>query len=59
MFSISSRQEKEKQLVNFDYENVNSLCQRDHYVICWFSADVTKFQTSELLILVRFYFHDV
>ena len=28
-----------------------------HY--CWFSHDVTKFQTSELLILLRFYFHDV
>ena len=26
---------------------------------CWFSHDVTKFQTSELLILQRFYFHDV
>ena len=26
---------------------------------CWFSHDVIKFQTSELLILLRFYFHDV
>ena len=26
---------------------------------CWFSHDVTKFQPSELLILLRFYFHDV
>ena len=26
---------------------------------CWFSHDVTKFQTSELLIPLRFYFHDV
>ena len=26
---------------------------------CWFSHDITKFQTSELLILLRFYFHDV
>ena len=26
---------------------------------CWFSHDVTKFQTSELLILLRFYFHGV
>ena len=26
---------------------------------CWFSHDVTKFRTSELLILLRFYFHDV
>ena len=25
---------------------------------CWFSHDVTKFQTSELMILLRFYFHD-
>ena len=25
----------------------------------WFSHDVTKFQTSELLILLRFYFLDV
>ena len=25
---------------------------------CWFSHDVTKFQTSELLILLGFYFHD-
>ena len=28
-------------------------------IYCWFSHDVTKFQTSELLILLRFYFHDV
>ena len=28
-------------------------------VNCWFSHDVTKFQTSELLIFLRFYFHDV
>lgn len=26
---------------------------------CWFSHDVTKIQTLELLILLRFYFHDV
>ena len=26
---------------------------------CWLSHDVTKFQTSELLILLRFYFHDI
>ena len=26
---------------------------------CWFSHDVTKFQTSELLIPLRFYFYDV
>ena len=26
---------------------------------CWFSHDVTKFQTSDLLILLRFYFHNV
>ena len=26
---------------------------------CWFSHDVTKIQTSALLILLRFYFHDV
>ena len=26
---------------------------------CWFSHDVTKFRSSELLILLRFYFHDV
>ena len=25
---------------------------------CWFSHDVTKLQTSELLILLRCYFHD-
>ena len=29
------------------------------YPYCWFSHDVTNFQTSELLILLRFYFHDV
>ena len=28
-------------------------------VVSWFLHDVTKFQTSELLILLRFYFHDV
>ena len=37
MFPISfrkqlTRREKEKQLVNFDYQNVNSLCLRHHYV---------------------------
>ena len=26
---------------------------------CWFSHDVTKIQTSEILILLRFYFHAV
>ena len=30
-----------------------------HGLYCWFSHDVTKFRTSELLILLRFYFHDV
>ena len=30
-----------------------------HASYCWFSHDVTKFQTSELFILPRFYFHDV
>ena len=28
-------------------------------IYCWFSHEVTKFQTSELLILLKFYFHDV
>jgi len=36
MVSISFRkhrdQKKGKQLVNFDYQNVNSLCSRHHYV---------------------------
>jgi len=36
MFSISDRKtprrEKGKQLVNFDYQNVNSLCSRHYYV---------------------------
>ena len=36
MFSISFRkyhdEEKEKQLVFFDHQNVNSLCSRHHYV---------------------------
>jgi len=36
MFSISFRKhhdkKKRKQLVDFDYQNVNSLCQRHHYV---------------------------
>ena len=26
---------------------------------CWFSHDVTKIETLELLILLRFYIHDV
>ena len=26
---------------------------------CWFSHDVTKFRNSELLIPLRFYFHDL
>ena len=33
-------------------------CQLEIYLYCWFSHDVTKFQTSEPLILLRFYFHD-
>ena len=36
VFFISFRkhgdEKKEKQLVNFDYENVNSLCSRHHYI---------------------------
>ena len=36
MFSISFRkyrdEQKEKQLVYFDHQNVNSLCSRHHYV---------------------------
>ena len=36
MFSFSFRkyrdEEKEKQLVYFDHQNVNSLCSRHHYV---------------------------
>ena len=36
MFSVSFRKHRDdnegKQLVNFDYENVNSRCQRHHYV---------------------------
>ena len=31
-FQKTSRREKGKQLVNFDYQNVNSLCSRHHYV---------------------------
>ena len=31
MFSLSFRKHQE-QLVNFDYQNVNSLCPRHHYV---------------------------
>ena len=36
-FSISFRKhrdkkKKRKQLVNFDYQNINSLCSRHHYV---------------------------
>ena len=30
----------------------------DSPVFCWFSHDVTKLQTSELLILLKCYFHD-
>ena len=36
MFFISFRKQRDerkgKQLVNFDYQNVNSLCSRHHYV---------------------------
>ena len=28
-------------------------------IYCWFSHDVTKIQTTKLLILRRCYFHDV
>ena len=31
-FQKTTRREKGKQLVNFDYQNVNSLCSRHHYV---------------------------
>ena len=30
-----------------------------HFVYCWFSHDLTKIQTTKLLILLIFYFHDV
>ena len=33
-----------------------TVCNLDY---CWFSHDVTKFRVSEILILLRFYFHDV
>ena len=36
-----------------------SVIGRFRSIYCWFSHEVTKFQTSELLILLRFYFHDV
>ena len=26
---------------------------------CWFSHDVTKFRASEILVVLRFYFHDL
>ena len=32
---------------------------RRRLVDCWFPHDVTKFQALELLIFLRFYFHDV
>ena len=28
-------------------------------LLCWFSHDVTKIQTTKLSILLRFYFHGV
>ena len=44
--------------VNFDILKWLYLAHMYNWVYCWFSHDVTKFQTSELLILLRFYFHD-
>ena len=36
-----------------------TLGKKDENWNCWFSHDVTNIQTLELLILLRFYFHDV
>ena len=33
-FQKITRREKRKQLVNFDYQNVNSLCSRHYYINC-------------------------
>ena len=36
-----------------------ALIHRQQTVYCRFSRHVTKIQTTKLLILLRFYFHDV
>ena len=38
---------------------MKNLIGREHSINCWFSHEGTKIQTSEVLILLRFYFHYV
>ena len=62
----SDSHEVNKHLIAFDWKgywftNLNLMILENKLIpqYCWFSHDVTKFQTSELLILLRFYFHNV
>ena len=56
MFSISLRG-KGKQLVNFDYQNVNSLCSRHHYVnsarLGLYRVIQTRFLTNQSAYFLR------
>ena len=47
-FWKTPRREKGKQLVNFDYQNVNSLCSRHHYAN----------NARKLFISIELYKHD-
>ena len=50
-FQKTPRRKKGKQLVNFDYQSVNSLCSRHHYVnsSCQFCVSIEFYKTTELL----------
>ena len=47
-FQKTTRREKGKQLVNFDYQNVNSFCSRHHYVN----------STRQFCVCIKLYKHD-
>ena len=60
-FQKAPRREKGKQLVNFDYQNVNSLCSRHHYVnsscqFCFYRVLYNSTRYSRILIGSR---HDL
>ena len=58
MSSCTLFQHKGRQLSLYT-QRLSRTCKAKEELNCWFSHDVTKFHASELLILLRFYFHDV
>ena len=44
--------------IQFETKDASEAC-LFNYTYCWFSHDVTKIQSSEVMVLLRFYFHEV